>query len=333
MKSARNHQIPFFFCIFALSKWITNAMSNDCHTPLNFHKLTLADRDSLQAISLASGRRNCNYTFANLICWQFWFNTEVCLCENTAILRFNIEERRAYMVCSAVPPSLRLLELLCADAASLGTDLQIMGVEDEMAAHIQSLMPGGVTVEPCRNQYDYIYLRQELAELKGKNLKAKRNHVNKFLSEHPRYEYVELTPERFDECRQLSMLWRNEVHQDTPFYSETVKAEQRSMENALANWDELKMIGGCVYDGSRLLAFTYGSAVTHDTFDVCVEKADRQVDGAFNIINQQFASHLPEQYIYLNREEDMGLEGLRKSKLSYHPYQLLSYNIVNIQCP
>jgi hypothetical protein len=63
-----------------------------------------------------------------------------------------------------------------------------------------------------------------------------------------------------------------------------------------------------------------------------VEKADRTVDGAFNIINQQFASHLPEQYVYLNREEDMGLEGLRKSKLSYHPHILLSYNNVLIQC-
>ena len=81
-----------------------------------------------------------------------------------------------------------------------------------------------------------------------------------------------------------------------------------------------------------MVAFTYGAAVTHDTFDVCVEKADRTVDGAFNIINQQFAAHLPEQYVYVNREEDMGLEGLRKSKLSYHPHQLLSYNIVTIPC-
>ena len=72
--------------------------------------------------------------------------------------------------------------------------------------------------------------------------------------------------------------------------------------------------------------------MTHDTFDVLVEKADRTVDGAFNIVNQQFATHLPEQYVYINREEDMGLEGLRKSKLSYHPHELLSYNIVTIPC-
>ena len=79
-----------------------------------------------------------------------------------------------------------------------------------------------------------------------------------------------------------------------------------------------------------MVAFTYGTAVTTDTFDVCVEKADRHVEGAFAIINQQFAEHLPEQYIYINREEDMGLAGLRKAKLSYHPAILLSYNVVKI---
>ena len=79
-----------------------------------------------------------------------------------------------------------------------------------------------------------------------------------------------------------------------------------------------------------MVAFTYGSAVTTDTFDVCVEKADRHVGGAFAIINQQFAEHLPEQYVYLNREEDMGIPGLRQAKLSYHPEILLTYNVVHI---
>ena len=299
---------------------------------LEFHRLTMDDRDSLQSVTLSSGRRNCNLTFANLIGWQFWFNTEVCICDNTAVFRFTIENRRAYMLCSAELPGIHLLQMMCADAAQDGTDLVIMGLEDDYAYHIRNLMPTTVSIEPRRNQYDYIYLRQELAEIKGKNLKAKRNHVNKFLSEHPDFEYKELTPQQFDECRQLSMLWRNEVRQDTPFYNDTVRAEHRAMETVMSHWNQLGMRGGCIYVNGCMVAFTYGSAVTHDTFDVCVEKADRTIDGTFNIINQQFAAHLPEQYFYINREEDMGLEGLRKSKLSYHPHILLTYNIVSIRC-
>ena len=308
-------------------------VSDDCKiAQLEFHKLSIADKDSVRAVSFAAGRRNCNLTFANLIGWQFWFNTEVCILNDVVVFRFTIEGRRAYMLCCAEAPTTHLLQLICNDAAQVGVELRIMGLEDDYAAHIKALMPDRVSVEPRRNQYDYIYLRQELAEMKGKNLKAKRNHVNKFLVEHPDFEYVDLTPARFDECRQLSMLWRNEVHQDGPFYNETVRAEQRAMETVLTHWDALDMRGGCIYVGGRMVAFTYGAAVTYNTFDVCVEKADRNIDGAFNIINQQFVSHLPEQFVYVNREEDMGLEGLRKSKLSYHPHQLLSYNIVTIPC-
>ena len=307
-------------------------MSDDCKiAQLEFHRLTIEDKELVQAVTLASGRRNCNLTFANLIGWQFWFNTEVCILDGIVVFRFNIEGDRAYMLCSAEPPTESLLRLLADDAAGVGADLRIMGLEDDHAAAVRMLCPRAV-VEPQRNRYDYVYLRQELAEMKGKNLKAKRNHVNKFRLEHPDFEYVELTPERFDECRQLSMLWRNEVHHDSADYSDMVRAERRAMENVLSQWDRLGMRGGCIYAEGRLVAFTYGAAVTHDTFDVCVEKADRTVDGAFNIVNQQFTAHLPEQYVYVNREEDMGLEGLRKSKLSYHPHQLLSYNIVTIPC-
>jgi hypothetical protein len=238
------------------------------------------------------------------------------------------------MVCSAEALSLRLVEMLCADAAAEGAELMIIGVEDETAAQVAALLPRRVTVEPRRNQYDYIYLRRELAELKGGSLKAKRNHVNKFLSMYPDFTYRPLEPSLFDECRRLAMLWRTEVDEnghDTG-YDLSADAEARAMENVFSHWEQLDALGGSIFIDGRMMAFTYGAPVTHDTFDVCVEKANRRIEGAFNIINQQFAAHLPEQYVYMNREEDMGLEGLRKSKLSYHPHILLSYNSLTIQC-
>ena len=195
---------------------------------LVFHGLTVGDRDSVQAVTLAAGRRNCNFTFANLIGWQFWFNTEVCILDGVVVFRFNMEGARAYMLCAAEPPTASLLGLLAEDAAQLGADLRLMGLEDDHAACVQEWCPQAV-VEPQRNRYDYVYLRHELATMQGKNLKAKRNHVNKFRLEHPEFEYVDLTPARFGECRQLSMLWRNEVHHDSADYGEMVLAEQRKV--------------------------------------------------------------------------------------------------------
>ena len=296
---------------------------------LKFHTLTLADREAYQAVSLGSGRRNCNFTFANLVGWQFWFRTEVCVLPDAAVLRFTFDGERAYMLCCAGTPGCDLLQAICADC---GGHLVLLGLEDEAALQLQrnACSKGiNISVEPQRDQYDYLYRRADLASMAGGKLKAKRNHVNRFLSEHPDFEYRPLEPSMFDECRRLEALWREERGDENPAYGDTIAAEQRVMETVFAHWDALGMLGGSIWLDGRMAAFSYGAAVTDDCFDVCFEKADRTVDGLFPAICQQFASHLPERYVYLNREEDMGLEGLRKSKLSYHPEMLITYNVVH----
>ena len=298
---------------------------------LTFHPLTLFDREAMQAVTLPSGRRNCNYTFANLVGWQFWYYTEVCVLENAVVLRYTFDGQRAYMVCMSEALSLELIEALFDDSNG---DLTLIGLEDSQIAQL-SMVNGqwSISVEPLRDQYDYIYRRTDLVMLQGRHLDAKRNHIHRFRAEHPDFEYRPLTPELFDECRRLTEIWQVEKNVKDNVNengNETINAEHRVMETIFSNWDTLDMIGGSIFVDGRMVAFTYGSAVTTDTLDVCMEKADRRVEGAFAIINQQFAEHLPEQYIYLNREEDMGIPGLRQAKLSYHPEILLTYNVVHI---
>jgi len=311
---------------------------------MTFHQLALSDREAMQAVTLPSGRRNCNYTFANLVGWQFWYNTEVCVFENAVVLRFTLDGQRAYMVCTSEALSLELMEALLDDSNG---NLTLIGLEDSQVTQLSTikipLAPGrgvrgeasqfSISSEPLRDQYDYIYRRTDLAMLRGKHLDAKRNHIHRFRAEHPDFEYRPLTPEFFDECRRLTEIWqggKNVNDNENDNWNETINAEHRVMETIFSNWDALGMTGGSIFVDGRMVAFTYGSAVTTDTLDVCVEKADRHVEGAFAIINQQFAEHLPEQYIYLNREEDMGIPGLRQAKLSYHPEILLTYNVVHI---
>ena len=293
---------------------------------MTFHQLTLNDREAMQAMMLHAGRRNCNYTFANLVGWQFWYYTEVCVRENAVVLRYTFDGQRAYMVCTAEELSLELTEALLDDSNG---DLTLIGLEDSQVPQLQT--SHSISVEPVRNQYDYIYRRTDLAELHGSHLNAKRNHIHRFRAEHPDFEYRPLTPELFDECRRLTEIWQEDKNVSVNVnVNVSITAERRVMETIFSNWDALGMIGGSIFVDGRMVAFTYGAAVTTDTFDVCVEKADRHVEGAFAIINQQFAEHLPEQYIYLNREEDMGIPGLRQAKLSYHPEILLTYNVVHI---
>ncbi|MBR6370222.1 MAG: DUF2156 domain-containing protein [Bacteroidaceae bacterium] len=295
---------------------------------LEFHNLSINDRERVQAVSLHSGRRNCNFNFSNLVGWQAWFGTEVCVLTDAVVLRFSLNGERAYMLCMEGVPTCDLLQALCMDS---GGKLILLGLEDEAALQLrQNACSKGIEigVESVRDQYDYIYLRSNLAALQGGKLKGKRNHVNRFLTLCPHYEYRPLSPDIFHDCRKVLSVWNDEKEHDNPAYGDTIEAEHQVMETIFRHWDELGMIGGSIYVDGQMVAFTYGSAVTQDTFDVCVEKADRNVEGAFSIINQQFCTHLPEQFTYVNREEDMGLPGLRKAKLSYHPEILLTYNVV-----
>ena len=261
---------------------------------MTFHSLTLSDREAMQAVTLPSGRRNCNYTFANLVGWQFWYYTEVCVLENAVVLRYTFDGQRAYMVCAAEDLSLELIEALFDDSNG---DLTLIGLEDSQVAQFSIFnLQFSITTESVRDQYDYIYRRIDLATLHGKHLDAKRNHINRFRAEHPDFEYRPLTPEFFDECRRLTEIWQGEKAR-TKFNgnSEAIDVEKQVMETIFSNWDALGMTGGSIFVDGRMVAFTYGAAVTTDTLDVCVEKADRHVEGAFAIINQQFAEHLPEQ--------------------------------------
>ena len=100
---------------------------------MTFHPLTLFDREAMQAVMLHSGRRNCNYTFANLVGWQFWYYTEVCVLENTVVLRYTFDGQRAYMVCTSKALSQELIEALFDDSNG---DLTLIGLEDSQIAQL-----------------------------------------------------------------------------------------------------------------------------------------------------------------------------------------------------
>ena len=195
----------------------------------------------------------------------------------------------------------------------------MLGVCSGMCEELKEIMPDRFHFEADRDYTDYLYLRTDLATLAGKKFQSKRNHVNKFRKTY-NYEYVPLTPDRIPECMELEAEWckMNNCNQH-----EGTGNERRALIYALQNFDALGLTGGILHVDGKIAAFTFGMPINEDTFGVHVEKADTRIDGAYAMINYEFANHIPEQYTYLNREEDLGIEGLRKAKLSYQPTILL----------
>lgn len=287
---------------------------------LTFRDITPADKEAVQRFTLNSQRQNCDLSFANLCSWRFLYQTQLAFTDDFLVLRFYVDGALSYMMPVGEGDPTRLLALLEEDAHRMGHPFQLSGVCEHTRSMLEQAQPGRLRFSTNRDLADYLYRRTDLAELKGKRYQAKRNHVNRFERMYPHHVYRPLGAEQVDECLALESQWMEHA---ATHGQQALADERRSLTYALRHFDELDLTGGALYVDGHIVAFTFGSPVNAHTFDVCIEKADTRFDGVYSAINQQFALHLPEQYVFLNREEDLGIEGLRKSKLSYHPESIL----------
>ncbi len=286
---------------------------------ISFKDIELTDKELITSYTLKSPLRNCDLSFANLCSWRFLYNTKFAIVDDFLVLKFWVEGEPVYMMPVGEGDFRRVLNLMIEDVASEGAEFYLLGVCDAMRAKLEETMPGMFGFESDRQYTDYLYLREELATLAGKKFQAKRNHVNNFVKTYD-FEYVPLTAAQRQECLDLEAEWckRNNCDQQ-----EGTGNERRALVYALHHFDELGLTGGMLRVDGRIVAFTYGTPINGDTFGVHIEKADTTIEGAYAMINREFAKRIPEQYTYVNREEDLGIEGLRKAKLSYHPVILL----------
>lgn len=284
---------------------------------IEFRPVRLEDRATIERFTMSSDITNCDLSFANMFCWQEVYHSAWAIVDGFLVIRFHIDggDRLGYMQPVGEGDCARIIPALREDAHAHGQRLRIIGLTDRGREMIRQMHIGLFAFESDRALEDYVYAADDLRNLPGRRYQPKRNHINRFMAEYPDYRYEELTPDRFDECMQLEREWRRN-HEG---HTSELCAEQRAMQRAFAHFAELGMTGGCIYVGERMVAFTYGSAVNDHTFDTHVEKADTDYDGAFTVINCLFARHLPERFTLINREEDLGIEGLRRAKLSYHP--------------
>ena len=285
-----------------------------------FKDITLADKDTITSFTMKSDRRNCDLSFSNLCSWRFLYDTQFAVVDNFLVFKFWAGEQLAYMMPVGTGDLKAVLWELIEDARKENQHFCMLGVCSNMRADLEAILPEQFTFTEDRDYADYIYLRSDLSTLKGKKFQAKRNHINRFRNTYPDYEYTPITPDRIQECLDLEAEWCKVNNCDQ---QEGTGNERRALIYALHNFEALGPTGGILHVNGKIVAFTFGMPINHETFGVHVEKADTSIEGAYAMINYEFANRIPEQYIYINREEDLGIEGLRKAKLSYQPATIL----------
>lgn len=290
---------------------------------MQFKPVSLEAKGQIQRLTLNGPGINCDLSFANMFSWRFLYDTMYVEEDGFIFFRFHTRHHLAYMMPIGSGDLKAALSKIMEDSRRQGHPFLLLGVCGDMRQQVEDLFPGRLTIEYDRDYCDYIYTRESLATLKGKKLQPKRNHVNKFHRLYPGAEVKPLTVKEVPDCLAMAEEWYKK-HSEV----KDIESEHRSLKECFTNYEALGLRGAVLYVGDRVAAFTYGMPINANTFDVCVEKADEDYEGSYAVINQEFVKSLPEQYEYINREEDMGMEGLRKAKLSYHPAIILQKYIV-----
>lgn len=186
---------------------------------------------------------------------------------------------------------------------------------------IENACPGKMKFIEDRPNYDYVYRRQDLVELKGRDYHAKKNHLNYFHKNY-QYEYVPLTSAMADDA----MRFIDEFNQrkEVPEHEmQMLKMEERAMEDVFRNLEKVGYTAGAILIDGKIEALTIGGTLNKNTITVHVEKANINFRGLYQAINNEFCINVPPFVKYINREEDMGIPNLRKAKLSYKPVKMV----------
>ena len=280
----------------------------------------LTDKEWMDPLIKAADMRGCHQNFTNIFIWAQTYNQRVGQVGDYLIVKngYDTEKQSYFFPAGSGDVKPVLLEMM-KDAAESNHPFVLLGVSPENRAVLDTLFPDSFEYTDMRDSFDYLYTVEKLVTLAGKKLHGKRNHIARFKENNPDWSFEPITAENLPECWKMNKEWciLNGCAED-----EGLSHEAAAVRLCFDHFFALGLEGGLLRAGGKVIAYTMGEPLSSDTYNTHIEKAFGNIQGAYPMINQQFAAYIQEKHphiIYINREEDMGSEGLRKAKLSYQP--------------
>jgi len=295
----------------------------------DFRPLVLDDKPLFDRLFAESQPEVSQYTFTNIFAWRKGRNTRVSQLENIVLVSLDLPDRLVFLEPlgegdqrGAMEKCLRL---------EWGRPVEFKYLSWNTAALFQG--DPGHEVLSDRDNSDYLYNAQDLIDLPGRKYDAKRNFIKRFSSEHD-YRYLEVTPELAKQCLEFEEHWCLDRSCQS---DEGLSHEREAVVEMLENYTALSstatgyrlspagfgLRGGAIEVGGSIVAFELGEALSEETLVVHVEKADAKLVGVYAVINNEFCRHEAKRFKYVNREQDLGIPGLRQAKQSYNPVRLV----------
>ncbi len=287
---------------------------------LPFREITLEDKQAVEACGSHYNYHLCERCFVDLFMWRSHYGTRICFYDGFLLVKMQPLDggHECYLAPIGEGDLGAALDALEDDAKEHGNPLVIVSVAEPMIERIEAVRPGRFSFSHnSEDGDDYIYLADKLRTLSGKKLQSKRNLVNRFTAAYEgRWSYEDITTETTRDAFAFHLKW---CEQNGCAHNRDFEGETCAIVQALDNFEALDLRGGLLRLDGGVIAFTLGCKATPDMYVVQIEKADHTIQGAYQMINQQFVLRNCGAVQYVNREEDLGLEGLRKAKRSYYP--------------
>lgn len=260
----------------------------------------------------------CEYCFTTLYMWKDLYKTKYYVEDDFAIVAGEYENKGFIILPLASKENMnKAFDFIIKNFEKGNKQIHLKAIDKEVVEYLKNIYGERFEYIEERNNFDYIYEGESLRTLSGRKNQKKRNHLNSFIKEYGnRVGYKKLEEVDFDECINLLKDWSEDKEDSIELDSE-FKAINRIFKNYKELKNTLKISG--IYIDSKLEAFSIGEMLNDNMAVIHVEKANADIRGLYPYINQQFLLNEFSDVEFVNREEDLGIEGLRKAKLSYHP--------------
>jgi hypothetical protein len=291
-----------------------------------FRDLTLEDKPLFDQLFSLFPPVISEFTFTNLFIWRNCYQTKISRLQKFLCLLSDWEENSYFFPPMGEGDVIKCYQSFLQYFERKGIPPKIVRVPEAVVVQID-WKASGMKAELDRSQCDYVYLTQELIELKGRKYHRKRNHIKQFQEKYS-YQYLPLTPEWIPQCLQLQTDWCDLRHCEA---SPGLLNESFAIKEAFTHFEELGVKGGAILIDGKVEAFTLGDPLNQETVVIHIEKANPAYEGLYPTINQAFLENQWSGYPYVNREQDLGEEGLRKAKESYFPHHLVNKYTVTLE--
>ena len=287
----------------------------------------LENKDILDKYLRYNEYYGCEFSAANNILWSEYFKGQFTIIEDMIVFcktENGLINKMTFPIGNA--DKKKAFDAIADYFAENNLPFCMYLVEEEMFKLIEEWYPGKYRIKYNRDDADYLYEWDTLAYLKGKKLHGKRNHINRFLENYPDYEYEKINAHNWVECLELAKKWEENNANE----NQSMSYETNALSFALENREKLGLNGALIRIEGKVIAFTLGEPLKDDTYVVHFEKAYADIQGAYPMINREFVRRDLRGYKYINREEDMGIPGLRHAKTTYQPIRLIDKGTVTL---